>query len=49
LRRTPVALPGGGVAEIIAPAVIRVGEILDLGGVPAIGQDSAAIRAEFGG
>jgi itaconate CoA-transferase len=49
LRRTPVALPGGGVAEIISPAVIRVGEILDLGGVPAIGQDSAAIRAEFGG
>jgi crotonobetainyl-CoA:carnitine CoA-transferase CaiB-like acyl-CoA transferase len=49
LRRTKVALPGGGVAEIVAPAVIRTGETLALGGVPAVGQDSAAIRAEFGG
>jgi itaconate CoA-transferase len=49
LRRTPVALPGGGMAEIVAPAVIRVGETLELGGVPGVGQDSAAIRAEFGG
>jgi len=49
LRRTPVGLPGGGVAEIVAPAVIRVGEILALGAVPAVGADSAAIRAEFGG
>jgi itaconate CoA-transferase len=48
LRRTPVGLPGGGVAEIVAPAVIRVGETLALGSVPAIGQDSAAIRSEFG-
>jgi itaconate CoA-transferase len=48
LRRTPVALPGGGAAEIVAPAVIRVGETLDLGAVPAIGQNSAAIRSEFG-
>jgi itaconate CoA-transferase len=48
LRRAPVVLPNGGVAEIVAPAVIRVGEALDLGGVPGIGQDSAAIRAEFG-
>ena len=48
LRRTPVALPGGGVAEIVAPAVIRVGETLDLGAVPAIGQNSAAIREKFG-
>ena len=48
LRRTPVGLPGGGVAEIIAPAVIRVGETLALGAVPGIGQNSAAIRAEFG-
>jgi crotonobetainyl-CoA:carnitine CoA-transferase CaiB-like acyl-CoA transferase len=48
LRRTPVALPGGGVARIIAPAVIRVDETLGLGSVPAIGQDSEAIRAEFG-
>ncbi|MEA2727657.1 MAG: hypothetical protein QOF70_2132 [Acetobacteraceae bacterium] len=49
LRRTPVALPGGGVAQIVAPAVIRVGEPLDLGAVPAIGHDTAAIQAEFGG
>ena len=48
LRRTPVALPNGGVAEIVAPAVIRVGETLNLGPVPAIGQNSEAIRAEFG-
>jgi itaconate CoA-transferase len=48
LRRTPVVLPTGGVAEIVAPAVIRVGETLNLGGVPGIGQDSAAIQAEFG-
>ena len=47
LRRTTVALPGGGVADIVAPAVIRVGETLALGAVPAVGQDSAAIRAEF--
>jgi crotonobetainyl-CoA:carnitine CoA-transferase CaiB-like acyl-CoA transferase len=49
LRRTPVTLPGGGVAEIVAPAVIRVGETLGLGSVPAIGANSGAIRAEFGG
>ena len=47
LRRTPVTLPGGTTANIIAPAVIRVGETLGLGPVPAIGQNSAAIRAEF--
>lgn len=47
LRRTPVALPNGAVAQIVAPAVIRVGESLALGPVPAIGQDSDAIRAEF--
>ena len=49
LRRTSVALPDGGVAEIVAPAVIRVGETLGLGAVPAVGANSAAIRAEFGG
>lgn len=49
LRRMPVGLPGGGVAEIIAPAVIRSGETLTPGPVPAIGQNSAAIRAEFAG
>jgi crotonobetainyl-CoA:carnitine CoA-transferase CaiB-like acyl-CoA transferase len=48
LRRTPVALPGGGVAEIVAPAVIRVGERLALGPVPAVGANGDAIRAEFG-
>ncbi len=48
LRRTPVALPGGGVAEIVAPAVVRAGETVALGAVPAIGSHSAAIRAEFG-
>lgn len=48
LRRTPVALPGGGVANIVAPAVIRVGEQLALGPVPAVGQNSEAIRREFG-
>ena len=47
LRRTPVLLPSGGVAEIVAPAVIRAGERVDLGSVPAIGQNSDAIRAEF--
>ena len=48
LRRTPVTLPDGGVAEIVAPAVIRVGETLNLGPVPSIGQNSEAIRAQFG-
>ncbi|HVY15179.1 MAG TPA: CaiB/BaiF CoA-transferase family protein [Rhodopila sp.] len=47
LRRTPVALPTGGTAEIVAPAVIRSGETLALGPVPAIGAHSAAIRTEF--
>ncbi|WP_158925033.1 CaiB/BaiF CoA-transferase family protein [Acidisphaera sp. S103] len=49
LRRTQVELPSGGVAKIVAPAVIRVGETLDLGSVPSVGQNSAAIRAEFTG
>ncbi len=49
LRRTAVTLPGGGVAQIIAPAVIRVGETVELGGVPAIGQNSDSIRTEFAG
>jgi itaconate CoA-transferase len=47
LRRTPVALPGGGSADIVAPAVIRAGETLALGPVPAIGQDTEAITLEF--
>jgi itaconate CoA-transferase len=49
LRRARVALPNGETAQIVAPAVIRVGETWALGAVPAIGQNSAAIRAEFGG
>ncbi|HEY4175091.1 MAG TPA: CaiB/BaiF CoA-transferase family protein [Rhodopila sp.] len=48
LRRTSVTLPGGSVAQIVAPAVIRAGEAPSLGPVPAIGQNTAAIRAEFG-
>ncbi len=49
LRRASVALPNGGVAQIVAPAVVQVGETVALGSVPAIGQNSAAIRAEFAG
>jgi crotonobetainyl-CoA:carnitine CoA-transferase CaiB-like acyl-CoA transferase len=48
LRRTPVALPNGGTAQIVAPAVIKAGESLALGSVPGIGADSEAIRREFG-
>ncbi|WP_428484302.1 CaiB/BaiF CoA transferase family protein [Rhodopila sp.] len=48
LRRTPVTLPGGGVAKIIAPAVIRSHETLALGPVPGIGEQTAAIKIEFG-
>jgi crotonobetainyl-CoA:carnitine CoA-transferase CaiB-like acyl-CoA transferase len=47
LRRTPVALPTGGSAQIVAPAVIKSDEALELGAVPAIGANSAAIRKEF--
>src|SRR3954471_155574 len=49
LRRTPLGLPDGSAAEIVAPAVIRVGEAPALGAVPAVGAHSAAIRTEFGG
>jgi crotonobetainyl-CoA:carnitine CoA-transferase CaiB-like acyl-CoA transferase len=48
LRRTPVQLPNGNTAHIVAPAVIKPGEPLDLGPVPAIGANSGAIRHEFG-
>src|SRR3984957_6349472 len=41
LRRTPVALPTGGSAQIVAPAVIKTDETLELGAVPAIGANSA--------
>ncbi|HET6605125.1 MAG TPA: CoA transferase, partial [Rhodopila sp.] len=47
LRRTPVALPNGGSAQIVAPAIIRSDETVALGAVPAIGAHSAAIRQEF--
>ena len=47
LRRAPVTLPDGGVAHIVAPAVIRVGEPLQLGAVPSIGEHSDSIRQEF--
>ena len=48
LRRTPVQLPNGNIAHIVAPAVIKSGEPLALGPVPAIGANSDAIRHEFG-
>jgi itaconate CoA-transferase len=47
LRRTPVQLPNGNMAHIVAPAVIKSGESLALGPVPAIGANSDAIRGEF--
>jgi crotonobetainyl-CoA:carnitine CoA-transferase CaiB-like acyl-CoA transferase len=49
LRRTAVALPTGGSAHIVAPAVIKSDEALALGAVPAIGAHSAEIRKEFAG
>ena len=48
LRRIAVATPGGA-ALIPAPAPIRDGVTPALGGVPAIGAHSDAIRAEFAG
>ena len=45
LRRTDVAVPGG-TASIVAPPVID-GTPKHLGPVPAVGEHSAAIRAEF--
>jgi itaconate CoA-transferase len=47
LRRASVKLPNGETAHIVAPAVVRSGETPTLGAVPAIGQHSAALRAEF--
>ena len=47
LRRAPVATPAGTV-EIVAPPV-RHGEDRPLRPVPALGEHSEAIRAEFGG
>jgi itaconate CoA-transferase len=46
LRRVTVETPNGP-ASIIAPPVLRDGEAPSLGPVPAIGEHSAAIRAEF--
>ncbi|WP_144182841.1 CaiB/BaiF CoA transferase family protein [Elioraea rosea] len=48
LRRVSVATPGGEVAYA-APPVRWAEGARDYGPVPAIGQHSAAIRAEFGG
>lgn len=45
LRRMDVAVPGG-IASIVAPPVID-GSQKQLGPVPAVGEHSAAIRAEF--
>lgn len=47
LRRVAVGLPGGGSASIIAPAVIHGEETISLGAVPAVGEQSGAIRQEF--
>jgi itaconate CoA-transferase len=46
LRRIAVGTPGGPVS-IVAPPVVWSGRVAALGPVPAIGADSAAIRAEF--
>jgi crotonobetainyl-CoA:carnitine CoA-transferase CaiB-like acyl-CoA transferase len=48
LQRVTVATPNGP-ASIIAPPASRNGALPELGAVPAIGADSAAIRAEFAG
>jgi crotonobetainyl-CoA:carnitine CoA-transferase CaiB-like acyl-CoA transferase len=57
LRRAQVPLPGGGFASIVAPAVQHAGEStnpgaishdpISLGAIPAVGQNTAAIRREF--
>lgn len=46
LRRADVATPAGRVA-LVAPPLITRGEERALGPVPALGEHSAAIRAEF--
>ncbi len=46
LRRIEIETEAGP-ASIVAPAVIRDGELPDLGPVPSIGEHTAAIRAEF--
>ena len=46
LRRTTVATPGGP-ARLVSPPVLSTEAEPTLGPVPAIGEHSAAIRAEF--
>ena len=46
LRRAPVATPGGTI-DAVAPPVRLAGEEPDLRPVPGLGEQSAAIRAEF--
>ena len=46
LRRLPVDTPGGP-AQVVAPPVVWADGPMTLGPVPAIGEHSAAIRAEF--
>jgi crotonobetainyl-CoA:carnitine CoA-transferase CaiB-like acyl-CoA transferase len=48
LRRLPVATPGGSV-EVAAPAARFSDGERDFGPVPALGQHTEQIRAEFGG
>jgi itaconate CoA-transferase len=47
LRRVAVGTPAGGAVRIIAPPAIVDGAAAQLGPVPAIGEHSALIRAEF--
>jgi itaconate CoA-transferase len=46
LRRAEVGTPNGPVAIAAPPAILSDGPRV-LGPVPGIGEDSAAIRAEF--
>ena len=46
LRRLPVQT-SGGVVSVVAPPVVDRGRARELAPVPAIGEHSAAIRAEF--
>lgn len=47
LRRTPLAIPGGSVAAVASPIRFTDGQD-DFRPVPALGQHTDAIRAEFG-
>ena len=46
LRRTDVATPGG-IASLVAPPAIHDGQPARLGAVPAIGEHTALIQADF--